>query len=110
MVHMSPMYHTTVFLHPDSRTLFYAAATSHDHDALTTRCLTPVGLPSAKAHIIKLCRDTTSNLIIVQGGPKPLEKEIHEVLVSKRDDRFSNPFFEMVPKTCQGSFFVPALA
>jgi len=28
---------------------------------------------------------------------------------SKRDDRFSIPFFEMVPKTWQGSFFVPAL-
>jgi len=44
-----------------------------------------------------------------KGGPEPLEKESHEFLGSKRDDRFSNPFFEMVPKTCQGSFFVPAL-
>jgi len=43
-----------------------------------------------------------------KGGPKPKEKEI-EILDSKRDDRFSNPVFEMVPKTCQGSFFVPAL-
>ena len=47
---------------------------------------------------------------IFKGGPEPLEKENHEFLGSKRDDRFSNPFFEMVPKTCQGSFFVPALA
>jgi len=47
---------------------------------------------------------------VVKGGPEPLEKESHESLGSKRDDRFSNPFFEMVPKTCQGSFFVPALA
>ena len=46
----------------------------------------------------------------LKGGPEPLEKESHEFLGSKRDDRFSNPFFEMVPKTCQGSFFVPALA
>ena len=46
----------------------------------------------------------------VKGGPEPLEKESHEFLGSKRDDRFSNPFFEMVPKICQGSFFVPALA
>jgi len=46
----------------------------------------------------------------VQGGPEPLEKESHQFLGSKRDDRFSNPFFEIVPKTCQGSFFVPALA
>jgi len=45
-----------------------------------------------------------------KGGPEPLEKESPEFLGSKRDDRFSNPFFEMVPKTCQGSFFVPALA
>jgi len=44
----------------------------------------------------------------LKGGPEPLEKESHEFLGSKRDDRFSNPFFEMVPKTCQGSFFVPA--
>jgi len=39
-----------------------------------------------------------------------IQKESHEFLGSKRDDRFSNPFFEMVPKTCHGSFFVPALA
>jgi len=39
-----------------------------------------------------------------KGGPEPLEKESHEFLGSKRDDRFSNPFFEMVPKTCQGRF------
>ena len=32
------------------------------------------------------------------GGPEPLEKESHEFLGSKRDYRFSNPFFEMVPK------------
>jgi len=46
----------------------------------------------------------------LKGGPEPLEKESHEFLGSKRDDRCFNPFFEMVPKTCQGSFFVPALA
>ena len=28
-----------------------------------------------------------------KGGPEPLEKESHEFLGSKRDDRFSNPFF-----------------
>jgi len=43
-----------------------------------------------------------------KGGPETLEKESNEFLGSKRDDRFSNSFFEMVPKTCQGSFFVPA--
>jgi len=46
----------------------------------------------------------------LKGGPEPLEKESHKFLNSKLDNRFSNPFFEMVPKTCQGSFFVPALA
>ena len=44
-----------------------------------------------------------------KGGPEPLEKESHEFLDSKRDDQFANPFFEMVQKICQGSFFVPAL-
>jgi len=28
-------------------------------------------------------------------------QEIHEILGSKREDRFSNPFFEVVQKTCQ---------
>jgi len=32
----------------------------------------------------------------LKGGPEPLEKEIHEILGSKREDRFSNPFFEVV--------------
>ena len=49
-------------------------------------------------------------LFVFKGGPESLEKESHEFLGSKRDDGFSNPFFEMVPKTCQSSFFVPALA
>ena len=30
------------------------------------------------------------------GGPEPLEKEIHEILGSKREDRFSDPFFDWV--------------
>jgi len=54
--------------------------------------------------------DPMNHVKICKGGPEPLEKESHEFLGSKRDDRFSNPFFEMVPKTCHGSFFVPALA
>jgi len=40
----------------------------------------------------------------VKGGPEPLEKEIHDILGSKREDRFSNPFFELVQKTCQVIF------
>ena len=39
-----------------------------------------------------------------KGGPEPLEKEIHEILCSKREDRFSNPFVEVVSKTCQVVF------
>jgi len=41
---------------------------------------------------------------IVKGGPEPLEKEIHEMLGSKREDRFFNPFFELVQKTCHVQF------
>jgi len=42
----------------------------------------------------------------LKGGPEPLEleKEIHEILDSKREDRFSNPFFGLVPKTFQAHF------
>jgi len=42
--------------------------------------------------------------INLKGGPEPLEKEIHEILGSKREDRFSDPFFEVVQKTCQVDF------
>jgi len=41
---------------------------------------------------------------LLKGGPEPLEKEIHEILGSKREDRFSNPFFELVQETCQVYF------
>jgi len=37
-------------------------------------------------------------------GPEPLEKEMHEILGSKREDRFSNPFFELVQNACQVRF------
>jgi len=40
----------------------------------------------------------------LQGGPGPLEKEIHEILGSKCEDRFSNHFFELVQKTCPVRF------
>jgi len=42
--------------------------------------------------------------IFIKGGPEPLEKEIHEIFGSKREDRFSNPFFELVQTTCQEHF------
>jgi len=34
-----------------------------------------------------------------KGGPEPLEKEIHEILVSKCEDQFSDPFFDSVQNT-----------
>jgi len=46
-------------------------------------------------------------IIYVKGGPEPFEKEIHEILGSKREDLFSDPFFEKYKKM-SGSFFVPA--
>jgi len=46
----------------------------------------------------------TSAILVFKGGPEPLEKEIHEILGSKRKDRFSNSFFELVPKTRQVRF------
>jgi len=33
-----------------------------------------------------------------KGGPEPLEKEIHEILGSKCEDRFSDPIFDWVQK------------
>jgi len=44
------------------------------------------------------------------GGPEHLEKEIHEILGSKREDWFSNPFFWTGTKYVSGSFFVPTSA
>jgi len=35
----------------------------------------------------------------IKGGPEPLEKEIHEILGSKCEDRFSDPFFDWVQNT-----------
>ena len=40
----------------------------------------------------------------VKGGPEPLEKEIHNILGSKREDGFSEPFLKLVQKK-SGSFF-----
>jgi len=43
-----------------------------------------------------------------KGGPEPLEKKIKKILGSKREDRFSDPFFRSDTKYLLGSFFVPA--
>jgi len=37
--------------------------------------------------------------VFIKGGPEPLEKEIHEILGSKGEDRFSDPFFDWVQNT-----------
>ena len=44
-------------------------------------------------------------LCFIEGGPEPLEKDTNEILGSKREYRFSNPFFELVQKTCQVRFW-----
>jgi len=36
---------------------------------------------------------------LFKGRPELLEKEIHEILGSKREDRFSDPFFDSVQNT-----------
>jgi len=37
--------------------------------------------------------------IHIKSEPEPLEKEINEILGSKREDRLSDPFFELVQNT-----------
>ena len=59
---------------------------------------------------LRMCVRQRNTQPHLKGGPEPLGKESYEFLGSKRDDQFPNPFFEMVPKKCQGSFFVPVLA
>ena len=44
----------------------------------------------------------------LKGGPEPLEKEINEILGSRREDPLSDPFFWTGTKYQFGSFFVPA--
>jgi len=44
----------------------------------------------------------------IKGGPEPLEKDIHGILGSKCEDRFSDPFFDWVQNTSLVRFFVPA--
>ena len=55
--------------------------------------------------------DSTENLCLfekyqphLKSGPEPLEKEIHEILGSKRENRFSDPFFYWVQNTSMVRF------
>jgi len=51
-----------------------------------------------------LYRCVSRAAMYVKGGPEPLEKEIHKILDSKREDQFSDPFLKLVQKiSC--SFF-----
>jgi len=63
------------------------------HKLYTTMELVPVPLvpTCAKKWVYKA--------VNFKGGPEPLEKEIHEILGSKREDRFSDPFFDWVQNT-----------
>jgi len=64
-------------------------------------------------NLVNLMNDLMNSVDLInltQVAPEPLEKENNELLCSKREDRVSNPFFELVSKTCQSSFFVPTSA
>jgi len=41
----------------------------------------------------------------LKDGPETLEKKSHEFLDSKREDRFPNPLFELVPKKMSSFVF-----
>jgi len=56
-------------------------------------------LRSALPLSVNLNRYVTEVATHIKGGPEPLEKEIHEILGSKREDRFSDPFFDGVQRT-----------
>jgi len=40
----------------------------------------------------------STSVAIFKGGPESLEKEIHKILGSKREDRFCDPFLKLVQK------------
>jgi len=42
--------------------------------------------------------------IRLMGGPEPLENEINKILGSKREDRYSDHFSDLVQKTCSVRF------
>jgi len=59
------------------------------------------------SHMNQTCLIWMSH-VTLKSGPEPLEKEINEILGSKREDRLSDPFFWNGTKYHFGSFFVPA--
>jgi len=55
--------------------------------------------PDFGASQARIYAPTVSGKICFKGEPEPLEKEIYEILCSKREDRLSDPFFELVQNT-----------
>jgi len=41
---------------------------------------------------------------LIKGGPEPLENEINKILGSKREDRFSDHFSDLVQSICSVRF------
>jgi len=59
------------------------------------------------AHItghIAVCTLTFMGVISHQGRPQPLENEINKILFSKREDRFSDHFPDLVQNICSVRF------
>jgi len=48
---------------------------------------------------LRICVRSRNTQPHLKGGPEPLEKEVNEILGSKRKDRLLDPFFELVQKT-----------
>jgi len=73
-------------------------------------CAAARGLPLrvARGRCRATLAATQKSWFLFKGRPEPLEKEIHEILGSKREDRFPNPFFGTGTKYMSGSFLVPA--
>jgi len=58
-------------------------------------------------HICMRAHFLCVHLCVLRVGLNPLKKEIHEILGSKREDRLSDPFFDLVQNTTLVHFFVP---
>ena len=64
-------------------------------------------LACSEQKIIKLMSEnyqSTHTCTQVKGGPEPLENEINKILGSKREDRFSDHFSDLVQNICSVRF------
>jgi len=65
----------------------------------------PAGQPTGKkASYIYIVVEDIQHLDLFKGGPEPLENEINNILCSKREDRFSDHFSDLVQKICSVRF------